>query len=157
MNEALKEARLALKEDSIPIGCVIVLNGKIIARAHCTAQHKRDRTAHAEMLALKKAQNILFDLKSRPTVYTTYEPCPMCLGALVIHKVKRVVYGINVDGSGAMYLLKDFPKHYNDKQHKIAYKKGVLAKESYEIFMQSPLVKELIAKKQIKVSKLTIN
>jgi tRNA(adenine34) deaminase len=157
MREALKEAKIALKEGSWPIGCVIVLDNKIIARAPSSVIAKRNRLAHAEMLALAKAQKYLFDLKSRVTVYTTYEPCPMCLGAIVIMRAKRVVSGINVDGSGGMELLKSMPRQYNDNKHKIEHTKGVLAKECFELFMKSPLVQEMIEKGRIKVVKPNFN
>jgi tRNA(adenine34) deaminase len=152
MREALKEAKIALKNGSWPIGCVIVLDGKIIARAPSSVVAKKSRLAHAEMIALSKAKKFLFDFKTRVTVYTTYEPCPMCLGAIVICRAKRVVSGINVDGSGGMKLLKSFPRQYNDDSHKLEHTKGVLAKECYKLFMKSPLVQKMIAKGQIKVS-----
>lgn len=152
MKEALKEAKLALKEGSWPIGCVIVLNDKIISRAHNKVYLKSDRLAHAEVLALQKAKKSLFDLKSGATIYTTYEPCPMCLGAIVICRLKRVVSGIDVDESGAMHLRSSFPKRFNDKEHSLEHKTGVLAKESYKLFMQSPLVKRMIKRGKIEVN-----
>lgn len=153
MREALKEAKIALKEGSWPIGCVIVLDNKIIASAPSSVVIKKNRLAHAEMIALTKAQKYLFDLKSRVTVYTTYEPCPMCLGAILICKAERVVSGINVDGSGGMKLLSSLPKQYDDEDHKLKHTKGVLAKECYELFMKSPLVQKTIANGGIKVVK----
>lgn len=153
MKEALKEAKIALKNGSWPIGCVIVLNNRIIGRAPSSVIAKKNRLAHAEMIALTKARKHLFDFKNRVTVYTTYEPCPMCLGAIVICRANRVVSGINVDGSGGMKLLKSMPRQYNDDSHKIKHTKGVLAKECYELFMQSPLVKKMIREGSIKITK----
>lgn len=153
MREALKEAKIALKNGSWPIGCVIVLNNKIIGRAPSSVVTKKNRLAHAEMIALTKARKYLFDFKNRVTVYTTYEPCPMCLGAIVICRAKRVVSGINVDGSGGMKLLKSIPRQYNDNSHKIEHTNGVLAKECYELFMKSALVKQMIKDGSIKVTK----
>jgi tRNA(adenine34) deaminase len=146
MKEALKEAKLALAHGSWPIGCVIVLNNRIIGRAYNQVFPRNDRMAHAEILALQKAQKTLFNLKSRATLYVTYEPCAMCLGAMVIFRVKRVVSGINIDKSGAMHLGKPVSKLYLIGDHDIKHSSGLLAKESYDIFMQSPHAQKLVEK-----------
>ncbi len=94
MAEALKEAQMAAEEDEVPIGAVIVCNGRIIARAHNQTERLCDVTAHAEMLALTSAQNHLGG-KVLPecTLYVTVEPCPMCAGALGWARLKRIVWG----------------------------------------------------------------
>lgn len=94
MAEALREARLAAEEGEVPIGAVIVCNGRIIARAHNLTERLCDVTAHAEMLAITAAQNHLGG-KVLPecTLYVTVEPCPMCAGALGWARFKRIVWG----------------------------------------------------------------
>lgn len=94
MMEALKEARLALEEDEIPIGAVIVCRGRIIGRGHNMTERLHDPTAHAEMIAITAATEAtggkyLGDC----TLYVTVEPCPMCSGALNWAQIGRVVYG----------------------------------------------------------------
>ena len=91
---ALKEARLAYDEDEIPIGAVVVMNDRVIARGHNMTEKLNDPTAHAEMIALTSAFNALGS-KYLPdaTIYITIEPCLMCSGALYWSKIKRVIYG----------------------------------------------------------------
>ena len=94
MKQALREAAQAAEEEEIPIGAVVVMNGKIIARGHNMTEKLQDPTAHAEMIALTAAFNALGS-KYLPeaTLYVTVEPCPMCAGALYWSKLSRIVYG----------------------------------------------------------------
>lgn len=94
MKQALREAQQAYEEEEIPIGAVVVMNGKIIARGHNMTEKLQDPTAHAEMIALTAAFNALGS-KYLPeaTLYVTVEPCPMCAGALYWSKIGRIVYG----------------------------------------------------------------
>jgi len=94
MRRALQEARAALDEDEIPIGAVIVCNGRIVATAHNSTERLNDTTAHAEMLALTMAADTLGS-KYLPgcTLYVTVEPCPMCAAATAWAQIGRVVYG----------------------------------------------------------------
>src|SRR5882757_6392323 len=91
---ALKEARRAFDEDEIPIGALVVLNEKVIARGYNMTEKLNDPTAHAEMIALTSAFNFLGS-KYLPeaTIYITIEPCLMCTGALYWSKIQKVVYG----------------------------------------------------------------
>ncbi len=94
MAEALKEARLALEEDEIPIGAVIVCQGRIIARGHNMPERLRDATAHAEMIALTAATEAVGGKYLNDcTLYVTVEPCPMCAAATNWAQVGRIVYG----------------------------------------------------------------
>jgi len=97
LKEALKQAVKARAEGQNPIGCVIVdERGKIIARAHNEVAKKNDRTAHAEMLAIRKAARHVDDNNIRKwTLYTTVEPCLMCLGAIIMSHIGTVVWGTN--------------------------------------------------------------
>lgn len=94
MRCALEEAQLAATEDEVPIGAVVVCNGKVIARAHNLTERLIDPTAHAEMQAITAACNTLGG-KYLPqcTLYVTVEPCPMCAGALGWSQIGRIVYG----------------------------------------------------------------
>jgi tRNA(adenine34) deaminase len=94
MNEALKEAKLALAEDEIPIGAVVICNGKIIGRGHNLTERLNDVSAHAEMQALTAAANFLGGKYLRDcTLYVTLEPCVMCAGACYWFQLSRVVFG----------------------------------------------------------------
>ena len=92
MREALKEARLALEAGEVPVGCVAVKNGEIVARAHNEREKTGDPTAHAEILALRRASRGDWR-REDVTLYVTLEPCPMCAGAISQARVKEVVYG----------------------------------------------------------------
>lgn len=94
MLEALREAQLAWEEDEVPIGAVVVCNGKIIARAHNLTETLNDPTAHAEMQAITAATAYLGGkYLTECEIYITVEPCPMCAAALSWAQVKRVIYG----------------------------------------------------------------
>ncbi len=94
MNEALKEAAAAFEEDEIPVGAVIVCNGRIIGRGHNMTERLNDPTAHAEMIAITSAtQTLGGKYLENCTLYVTVEPCGMCASALHWAKISRVVYG----------------------------------------------------------------
>ena len=105
MNEALKEAQLAFNENEVPIGCVIVNNDthEIICRTHNLKESKNDVTAHAEILAIRKASEILSSWRlSGHTLYVTVEPCMMCTGAIIQSRIDRVVYGTREPRMGSL-------------------------------------------------------
>ncbi len=101
MMQALKEARIAFDQDEVPIGAVVVLNERIIARGHNMTEKLNDPTAHAEMIALTSAFNYLGS-KYLPeaTLYVTIEPCLMCAGALYWSKIKKIVWGASDEKNG---------------------------------------------------------
>lgn len=126
MKEALKQARLAYDAGEIPIGAVVVWDGKIISRGHNQVEQLNDSTAHAEMIALTAAFNELGS-KYLPeaTLYVTIEPCLMCCGALYWSKVKRIVYGADDAKNGYKRVTGDnWPFH-----QKAEMTKGILADE----------------------------
>ncbi len=93
MHEAIKEAKKALKNDEVPIGAVIVKDGKIIARGYNKKEKNNDATCHAEIMAIKKASKVLNDWRlSECDMFVTLEPCVMCSGAIVSARINRVFY-----------------------------------------------------------------
>ena len=94
MLEALKEAELAKLEDEVPIGCVIVKDDQIIARAHNQREATNNHLGHAETLAIKKASEVLNDWQLVDCdLYVTIEPCIMCGGAIIQSRIRKVIYG----------------------------------------------------------------
>ncbi|MCA6440047.1 MAG: nucleoside deaminase [Sediminibacterium sp.] len=113
MQLALKEAEAAYEADEVPVGAVVVLQNKIIARAHNQVELLNDSTAHAEILALTAAYGSL-GTKYLPdaTLYVTVEPCLMCCGALYWGKIGRIVYGASDEKNGYKHITKDnWPFH----------------------------------------------
>lgn len=135
MNEALKEAKYALEEDEIPIGAVIVMKNKIIARAHNLTEKLNDVTAHAEMQAFTAAANNLgAKYLQDATLYVTVEPCIMCAGASYWSQIKKIVIGAS-DNKRGYSSLSD-----NILHPKTEVIKGVLEEESKKLmqdFFQS--------------------
>ena len=102
MGEALRQAAKADEKGEVPVGAVIVREGRIIARAFNQVEALKDATAHAEMLALTQAENSVGDWRLTDcTLYVTKEPCPMCAGAVVHTRLARVVFGASDPKGGA--------------------------------------------------------
>lgn len=101
MMQAIKEAKKALEDGEVPIGAVVVLNGKVIARGHNMVEKLNDPTAHAEMIALTSCFNLL-GAKYIPEaiLYITVEPCLMCAGAIFWSKIGKVIYGADDEKNG---------------------------------------------------------
>jgi tRNA(adenine34) deaminase len=94
MEEALRQARKAFDKEEVPVGAIVVRAGKIIARAFNQVEMLKDATAHAEMLAITQAEAAVGDWRLNDCdLYVTKEPCPMCAGALVHVRMRRVVFG----------------------------------------------------------------
>jgi len=140
MRQALLEANKALDADEVPIGSVVVMNDKIIARGYNQVETLNDSTAHAEIIALTSAFNFLAS-KYLPeaTLYVTIEPCTMCCGALYWSKIGRVVYGAEDPKHGGLSLHSSTKNLFHPKTQ-IA--KNVLADES------SILIKDFFKKKR---------
>src|ERR1700756_5777299 len=102
MREALRQAQKAYAADEVPVGAVVVRDGKIIARAHNQVELLKDATAHAEMLALTQAEAAVADWRlTHCDLYVTKEPCAMCAGALVHTRIRRVIFGCTDPVAGA--------------------------------------------------------
>jgi tRNA(adenine34) deaminase len=129
MKEAIEEAKKAEELDEVPIGAVIVSQGKVIARAHNLRESEQNAVAHAELLAIDQACREVGSWRlENTTLYVTLEPCPMCSGAIILSRVKRVVYGASDPKGGCagtlMNLLQD--ERFN---HQSSVTKGVLETE----------------------------
>ena len=111
IREALSEAQLAEAAGEMPVGCVVVKGGEIVARAHNECEARRDATAHAEILAIQRASRATGDWRlNHCTLYATLEPCPMCAGAIVQARVGRLVYGAADPGQGCAGSLYRIPE-----------------------------------------------
>jgi len=129
MREALKEAEKADGRGEVPVGAVIVMDGRIVARAHNQRETLNDPTAHAEMIALTQAAAWAGAWRlSGATIYVTMEPCPMCAGALVLARVDRLVYGCADPKAGACGSLYNIP---GDERlnHRVEVTSAVLAQQ----------------------------
>ncbi|MBU1010335.1 MAG: nucleoside deaminase [Bacteroidetes bacterium] len=125
MQEALKEARLAAALGEVPVGAVVVSNGRIIARAHNLTETLNDVTAHAEMMAITAAANFLGGKYLEGcSLYVTLEPCAMCAGALHHAHIEKLVWGADDEKRG-------FSKYGAGLLHpKTTVERGILAEES---------------------------
>jgi len=133
MAHALREAQAAAKEGEVPVGAVVVCDGRIIGRGRNACERLQDATAHAEMVAITAASQELGTWRLEDcTLYVTLEPCPMCLGACLNSRVKRVVYGALEPKCGACGSVVDLsaPPGYN---HRIAITGGILSDESAQL------------------------
>ena len=130
MRLALEEARRAPGRDEVPVGCVIVQEGRVIGRGHNQRESLADPTAHAEVVALRQAATALGTWHLVGTAaYVTVEPCCMCAGALVNARVARLVYGVAQPKSGACESLYNIPQDPR-LNHRLDVRAGVLAEES---------------------------
>ena len=133
MKIALNEANLAMNENEIPVGAVLVKNGKLISQSHNQSIRKNDPTAHAEIQLLRKAgeQQKNYRLIGS-TIYVTLEPCTMCFGAMVHARIERIVFGASDPKTGVCGSCINLNKE-NFFNHKIAITGGVLENESSEL------------------------
>ncbi len=133
MRLALKEAKKAYVKDEVPIGAIIVKNGKIIAKAHNLIKKLKDPTAHAEILAIKKAGKILGNERLiGTTLYTTLEPCAMCAGAIILARIDRLVFGpqdLKTGACGSVFKIINNKKN----NHKVKVRKNILKEECADI------------------------
>ncbi len=136
MNIALNEARKALDNDDVPIGAIILYDGKIIARAYNQVEKVKNSLAHAEIIALNKAiKKVGYKHLLNCEIFTTLEPCPMCAGALVLARIKRLVYAAKDPKSGAVNSVLNITNHPK-LNHKVEITSGVLSKESSELITE---------------------
>jgi tRNA(adenine34) deaminase len=136
MKEALKEAQKAYNKLEVPVGAVIVKDGKIIARAHNQKETKFDTTKHAEILAIQKASKKLNSWRLiNCEMYVTLEPCTMCAGAIINSRIKKIYIGANDEKTGAVGSVLNLFEDYKFN-HKPEYENGVLQQECEAILKQ---------------------
>ena len=136
MKAALKEAKKAYEKLEVPVGAVIVKDGKIIARAHNLKETKYDTTKHAEILAIQKASKKLNSWRLIDCeMYVTLEPCSMCAGALINSRIKKVYIGASDQKTGAVGSVFNLLEDYTFN-HKVEYEKGVLQDECESILKE---------------------
>ena len=133
MREALKEAQKAYDHAEVPIGAVVVLNGEIIGRGHNLREKEQDATLHAEIKAIRQANQHLGSWRLEDCeLFVTLEPCPMCSGAMILARMKKVIFGAFDPKAGTagtfMNLLQD--SRFN---HQVEVEQGVLEEECQEI------------------------
>lgn len=144
MREALKEAKKAYKINEIPVGCVIVLNDKIIARGYNKRESNNQATDHAEIIAIRKASKKLNSWRlDECKMYITLEPCVMCSGAIIQSRIKGVIYGAKDYRFGCHdSIINLFDVDFN---HKVNIKGSILEEECSKLI--SNFFKELREKK----------
>ena len=148
MKKALLQAKKAYNKMEVPVGAVIVKDGKIIASAYNQKETKLDTTKHAEISAIQKASKKLNSWRLNDCeMYVTLEPCPMCAGAIIQSRIKKVYYGTPDEKTGAvgskLNLFKDFKFNHN-----VEFENSILEKECKEMLQN--FFKELRAQKNNK-------
>ena len=133
MKEALKEAKKAYDKLEVPVGAVIVKDGKIIARAHNLKETRLDTTKHAEMLAIQKASKKLKSWRLLDCeMYVTLEPCSMCSGAIINSRIKKIYIGTLDEKTGAAGSVFNLFEDYTFN-HKVEVEKGIMKEECENI------------------------
>jgi len=142
MLEALKEAKKAFQDDEVPVGAVIVDQGRIIARGYNQVERLKDPTAHAEIIAITSAANYLgTKWLNQASLYVTIEPCSMCAGALVLARIKNLYFGASDPKTGACGSVVNIANH-KELNHRVKVVAGILELEC------SSLLKEFFRKKR---------
>jgi tRNA(adenine34) deaminase len=136
MSQALRQAARAFEADEVPVGAVVVRDGAIIARAFNQVEVLRDATAHAEMLALSQSFAAVGDWRlNECDLYVTKEPCPMCAGAIVHARVRRVIFGCRDPKAGGAGGLINLLQHPN-LNHRCQITAELMADESLDLLRQ---------------------
>lgn len=151
MKEAIRQAKKAGKLDEVPIGCVIVQDGKIIARGYNRRNTEKSTLAHAEIQAIRKASKVVGDWRLEDcTMYITLEPCQMCAGAIVQARIPKVVIGSRNPKAGCAGSVLDL-LHVPAFNHQVELEEGVLQEECSE--MLTSFFRELRKKKKQEAEK----
>ena len=136
MRGALREAQEAFEKDEVPVGAVIVHEGKIISRAHNQNVMLKDATAHAEMVAITAASSALQSERLlKADLFVTIEPCAMCAGALVLARVRRIVFGAKDLKAGACGSVLNIA-HHTKLNHRIRVIGGVLESDCRRLLQE---------------------
>lgn len=133
MQEALEEARSAAAAGEVPVGAVLVHDGRVIARSGNRTIRDCDPTAHAEIIALRNAARVMENYRlAGATLYVTIEPCSMCAGAMIQARIPRLVYGANDPKAGAVRTYFQILST-SSLNHQVEITAGVLASECAEV------------------------
>ena len=133
MRLALEEARKALQADEVPIGAVVVSQGKLIGRGHNQPIATNDPTAHAEIMALREAATRMGNYRlPEASLYVTVEPCLMCVGAMVQARIARLVYGAPDPKAGAISSTQDIAR-IRGLNHRFAVTSGIMEQECRQL------------------------
>lgn len=133
MKIAINEAKKALKKEEVPIGAIIVKDGEIIAKAYNIKESKHDTTKHAELIAIQKASKKLESWRLNGCeMYTTLEPCPMCAGAIINSRIKKVYIGAIDEKTGAVGSVLNMFNDYKFN-HNVEYENNILREECSKI------------------------
>jgi len=136
MHEAIRAAQRALEIDEVPVGAVVVCEGKIIARGFNRNIRDSDPTAHAEVIALREAAAVLGNHRlGSCDLFVTIEPCAMCAGAMVHARIRRLVYGANDPKAGAVHSVMRLLSHPS-LNHRIQVQGGILAGRCAELLQE---------------------
>ncbi|MDP8260465.1 MAG: tRNA adenosine(34) deaminase TadA [Candidatus Gygaella obscura] len=136
MQLALKEAVRASEEDEVPVGAVVVYKDRVIGKSYNQVERLKDPTAHAEMIAITQASHFLnCKWLNDCSVYVTIEPCPMCAGALVLARVKNVIFAAADLKSGACGSVVDITNS-KELNHRIKITKGILEQEARDLLQE---------------------
>lgn len=131
MRQALKQAQKAYELEECPIGCVIVKDGKIIARAHNSKLKSHDPTNHAEIIAIRKASKKLGDWRLTDCdMYVTLEPCTMCSGAIIQSRIHKVYFGAYEPKSGAICSRNNILDVSHGHNHAVLFEGGLLEEDA---------------------------
>ena len=148
MKLALAQAAKSLQRDDFPVGAILAINGRIIDKARNTRHSKKNWGSHAETVLLIKNSALIArqqeqDKSTDVQLYTTLEPCLMCLGGAFLHRVDRIIFGCPDPRGGALGLQKKgLPSFYKDHWPKITG--GVLREESYDMLMKFMVKKDTV-------------
>ena len=136
MAEALSEARKAGELGEVPVGAVCVYQGSIISRTHNLVEKNRDASAHAELLAMRAAAEVLGDWRlDKVELYVTLEPCTMCIGAMILARIPRLYFGASDPRQGAVGSLYDLSR-LEALPHQIEVSSGILSEDSVKLLKE---------------------
>lgn len=147
MREALEQAVEARDEGDWAIGCVIALGDNIIARGRNRVNSTRNRLAHAEIDALQQLQVEHFEHKHNKemVIATTFEPCVMCFGAVVLNGIRHIVSGVDLDNSGASAMSDSLPPYFQQPRYKTTMVTGILERECAEMWVSGEAAQAMLA------------
>lgn len=135
MKAALKEAKKAYNKGEVPVGAVIVKDNEIISKGHNLKESKNNTIKHAEIIAIEKASKAMNSWRLEDCdIYITMEPCPMCMGAIINSRIRKIYYGVSDQKSGACGSVIDLTEYKFN--HIPKYEKNILKNECREILQQ---------------------